>query len=254
MKNMLFGFALALLLFGCVAQQVPQLNETVENITMTEEKQPSDIFSVKSTEGKFPTIDYEFLDNSNPFSDGIGGDLGKTSTSYIKVGENDLTILAPGCQGTEKQTIWVTPMIKEGKGVLFEAVYSIELKDYCDLIDFMGKRYSLEILEKPETEGDRIIRGGKISLRELGSGRTIYLKDGTSLNNDDKWNVVLGWKNDRPVKILVYMGGYFYDIEADTDEVSLFGEDRTIRARFTKMYTTPTFELITTDTGEVKKN
>lgn len=243
MKNMLFGFALVLLLFGCVAQQVPQANETVENITtVMEEKQPSDVFRIKSIDGAFPTVDYEFSDNSNPFSDGAGGDLGKTSTSYIKADENDLNILSLGCEGTQKQAIWIAPMIKDDKGALFEAVYSTDLEEYCDLIDFKGKNYRLTIVEKPSTTQDKIVRGGEISLRELGSGNTIKLKDGSSLNNDDKWKVVLGWKNDRLAKIIIYMDGYYYDIE-EGEEVQLFGSSEVV-ASFENLDSDPVFKLV----------
>ena len=50
------------------------------------------------------------------------------------------------------------------------------------------------------------------------------------------------------------MGGYFYDIEADSNIVSLFGSGNAVLAGFTNMETNPTFELITTDVTKVKKN
>jgi len=254
MKNMIFALAAVLVLFGCVTPEAPEANETVESVIhievpIVEEEGPVESFSVESVDGVFPIVDYEFYDNSNPFSDGVGGDLGKTSTAYIKIDEDGLAFLSGGCSG-EQQAFWFNLQTKDGKGVIFEAVYSVDLEEECETVKFLGKEYEIETVYKPDSRGNTVVRGGSIKLK--GEESTITLSDKGSFNNDDKWPVVLGWKDGKLVKIIVYMGGYFYDIEADTNVVPLFGAGNSVLARFTDMESNPEFELITTDMTKVE--
>jgi hypothetical protein len=260
MKNVII-LAAVLMLFGCVTVEAPEANETIENVTVEEEEEQPvmeeekivETFAIESVNGVFQHTDYEFADNSNPFSDGVGGDLGKTSTAYIKVNEDDLGFLSGDCKN-EQQAFWFNLKTREGKGVIFEAVYGVDLEGDCERIKLLGKEYTVEVIDKPESEEGKIARGGEIRLTDVDSGALMTLKDGSGFNRDDRWPVVLGWKDGELVKIIVYMGGYFYDIEADTSVVPLFASENRVLARFTDMETNPTFELITTDMTKVKKN
>ena len=258
MKNTILAAVLIWMLFGCVAPQIPEANETAENVTIVtvpeepavEEEKVVETFEIESDNGIFRHTDYEFADNSNPFSDGAGGDLGKTSTAYIRVDEEDMDFLSGTCEN-EEQAFWFNLKTREGKGVVFEAVYSVDLEGDCEQIKLLGKAYEVEAVEKPESEEGRIVRGGEIRLKEADSQAAVTLRDGSGFNRDDRWPVVLGWENDELVKIIVYMGGYFYDVEADTANVPLFGAGNNVLARFTDMDTNPAFELITTDMTKV---
>lgn len=254
MKYMIFVMAALVLLFGCVTPQVPETHEpesiTPIEVPVVEEGGPVEKLSIESVNRAFQHTDYEIYDNSNPFSDGVGGDLGKTSTSYIKVDEEDLAFLSGDCDEQE-QEFWFNLRTKDEQGVIFEAVYSINLAGECSTVKFLGQEYEIEVIDKPESGGDKIVRGGAIKLK--GADSSITLQDGGRLNNDDRWPVVLGWKNGELVKIIVYMGGYFYDVEADSSIVPLFGSGNAVLAGFTNMEENPTFELITTDMSGVKK-
>jgi hypothetical protein len=256
-RMMVFGLLIGLMLFGCVIPPAPEGNESAKNVTLaniSNAPEPGDTFAVKAVNGKFTITDYNFSDNSNPFSDGAGGDLGKKSAAFIKIDENNLTFLSSDCKN-EKQAFWIHPMIKgEGggrNGVIFNAVYTADFNGTCPQIRFLGKDYTLIMFDASQSDSSRIVRGGNIELREIGSGKIIALKDGSSFNNDDRWKVVLGWKSGRLTKIVIYMEGYFYEIKED-EEIPLFGTDKVI-AKFENLGTEPTFKLTTAEsirTGE----
>ncbi len=281
MKNEMLFMLVALLLFGCMVQPLPEANETVENVTfeepdigeVSEEGPGVEIFAIEAMDGDFKTTDYLIETGENPFSDMAGGDLGKTSTAYVRVNESDLDFLsnyryfAAGpcyCAINEYQSMWITPKTSKGKGVIFEAVYLAEFLesprivntttgvcDECRGIYLLGKEYHILEANKPTDEyPDRIIRGGSLKLKEVGGEATITLQDGKGFNRDDRWPVVLGWKDGKLAKVIVYMGGYFYDIEEDKAAVPLFGAGNRVLARFSGLDTNPKLELITTTVGE----
>ena len=159
MRNAIILAALVLL-FGCITPQVQEINETEDltpiEVPVVEEEGPVEKFSIESVNGAFEHTDYGFTDNSNPFSDDMGGDLGKTSTAYIKVDEENLKFLSGGCNEQE-QAFWFNLKTREGKGVIFEALYSIDLGGDCNAIKFLGQEYEVEVINKTESSGNRII-------------------------------------------------------------------------------------------------
>lgn len=257
MKYMIFVMAALVLLLGCITPQVPETHEP-ENITSVEvpvvnEGGPVEKFSIESVNGTFQHTDYEFTQfdyrypyGVNPFADGMGGNLGKTSTAYIVVGSSNLKFLSSPCNIEQEQAFWFNLKTKDEKGIIFEAAYSVVLMRYisdeCATIPFLGKEYEIEVVDKPESNEDKIVRGGEVKLKEVGSESYIVLQDGGSLNNDDKWKVVLGWKNGELVKIIVYMEGYYYDIE-EGEEVQLFGSSEVV-ASFENLDSNPVFKLV----------
>jgi hypothetical protein len=92
-----------------------------------------------------------------------------------------------------------------------------------------------------------------MDLMDLETGLVMTLTDSEGFNGDSRWSLILGWEDGELRKIIVYMGGYFYDIEEDKSTVPLFNADDRVLARFSNLDTTPKFELITTSEN-VKKN
>jgi|GEM_PF-6732360 len=249
MKNLIV-LAAIVMLFGCVAQPAPEENVSTAVTNMSNVSVPGDAFAAKAVDGKFMTVDYSFLDNSNPFSDGAGGDLGKTSTAYIKIDQSNLNFLAGGCDGNEKQAFWINPIVREGKGIIFDAVYSIDTEGDCYNLKFLGREYWVIGSFPPNTTGSVLRRGGEIVLRDKTTYEVVELKDGSSLNNDDRWKVVLGWKNNKLAKVIVYMEGYFYDIE-EGEKIGLFGSEE-LMAMFEDLGSGPVFKLIAVAPSSVK--
>lgn len=274
MKNLeiFFLVAVAVLLFlGFMTQLAPQAGEpeVTENVTeevtedvteIAEEITPEEgavieTYMIKSVNGRFPTTDYPIETGENPFSDMAGGDLGKTSTAYVRVNENDLNFLRQYdyCGTEEYQSMWFTPMISKEKGSIFEAVYLAEFGG-CGLenpeIHLFGKEYEVLEMNLPsEQYPGKIVRGGSLKLKGP-DGEILTLVDGQGFNNDDRWPVVLGWQNGELRKIIVYMGGYFYDVEEDKGVVPLFGAGNRVLAKFRNVGGDLAFELITTDMTE----
>ena len=261
-------------MLGCTQTDIYKINESKNNTTLSNGSISNNTSVVKvnktgagaieaytiaaSYNGniwKFNLSDYGFADNSNPFSDSSGGDLGKTSTAYIRINESNLNFLAPydHCGIGEYQSILVTPKVSKGKGVLFEAVYVADLKGQTTCrtenqkLVLLGEEYEITELTAPSGNKSRIIRGGSIKVKERSSNTTFTLSDAKGFNGDDRWPVVLGWRNGELEKIIVYMGGYFYDIEGSDGMLSLFGAGNRVLAGFSDLDKTPKFIIMTTD-------
>ena len=165
---------------------------------------------------------------------------------------NDLNILSSS--QNENQSLWLHPKISNGKGVIFEAVYLTEFNQSPQTkIQLLGQHYQVLKLNPPTNASGRIIRGGSIDLADLDTGLVMSLADSEGFNGDSRWPVVLGWEDGELKKVIVYMGGYFYDIEDDESTISLFNSDERVLARFSDLDAAPKFELITKE-HEVKKN
>jgi hypothetical protein len=275
MKNMICLVLFAsLLVLGCTQvepyQNIDQSkNITIQNNTKNTTVQlvkvhktgPIESYSVAATyDGsiwKFSLTDYSLADNSNPFSDGAGGNIGKTSTAYIRINESELAFLAPYnyCGIGEYQSMWVTPKISiNGKGSIFEAVYLAELKGdtMCrtknQRVVLLGKEYEVLGMNPPSgSAAGKAIRGGSIQIREVNGRVQSDITDGKGFGGDDRWKTVLGWKGGKLEKIIIYMDGYFYDVEENDQIVSLFGTGNRVLAGFSDLNSNPKFNLITTN-------
>lgn len=216
-KILIFWIIGSVLILGCVtpteevseqvieeelAQELENLSELDDEglitVSSDEDAQIVEIKAVKEGENwRFPLSEYEdeFLS------------VGLYSDSFIKLNNSHLPVLQ------EEETIWITPMIKDGKGVVFNAVYSQDIDD-CDMdpVKILGKYYAWATL-----------------------------KNGSSFADDDKWKVAMA--GTCPNRLIIYMDGYFYDLD-DSENIDLFRNDNTIMLRFIDLETEPKIEVV----------
>ena len=139
-------------------------------------------------------------------------EAGLHSDSFIRLNSSQLMLL------DDEESVWIHPMIESGdKAVLFDAVYAREI-DNCSVgqVKILGKEYAVQ-----------------------------ELVDDSSFESDDKWKMVLVEEQGCLSRIIVYLDGYFYDLE-DDDQISLFRNDNTILFRFDGIGGQPYVEIIGT--------
>lgn len=219
MRNLMIGALALVLLFGCIdlggtteegkTELGKELNQTVVvpdtgliSVSGSENLSVVTIRAAK-TNGRwqFPLQDYpdEFLA------------AGLYSDTFIRLNRSHMAWLYPG------EDIWLTPMVKDGKGVLFNAVYSKEVADCdADMVDVLGRGYPLS-----------------------------DLTDGSSFVNDDKWKVALEKEGGCVKRIVIYLDGYFSDLQ-DGEQISLFRNDNTVLFGFEDMANEPKVKVIAT--------
>jgi len=136
---------------------------------------------------------------------------GVYSVSFIKLNRSQIPWLE------KDEAIWLTPMIRNGKGVLFNSVYTNEVANCsAGTVKILGKSYELD-----------------------------KLKRGSSFENDDKWKVALERPGGCVKRIIIYMDGYFSDLK-DGDQIPLFRSDNTILIEFNSLASNPHVRIIAT--------
>ena len=137
--------------------------------------------------------------------------VGLYSDSFIQLNKSHISFLDEG------EAVWLTPMIDDGKGVLFNAIHSKEIEGCnASTISVLGKSYAVSAL-----------------------------KNGSGFENDDKWKVALDIQDDCLERVVIYMDGYFHGLEND-DQVSLFRNDNTLLLQFADLESQPQVHLIAT--------
>lgn len=139
-------------------------------------------------------------------------DVGLHSDAFIQFDGNQIELLE------DSEAIWLTPMIKsDNKTVLFNAIYSHDIANCgSEKVKIMGKEYDLS-----------------------------SLRNGSAFENDDKWKVVLDYDGACLKRIVIYLDGYFYDLE-DNDQINLFRNDNTVLFKFENLEEKPKIKLIIT--------
>src|SRR5271157_2164040 len=158
MRNLIIGALALILLFGCIGQSAPtqkaelggKLNQTVRipaaSLISVGGEENLSVVTIRTANSTFPMQGYpdEFID------------AGLYSDSFIELNSTYMKWLGPN------ESIWITPMIRDGKGVLFNAIYSNEISCNDSVVKILGKDYPISSLE-----------------------------NGSSFGNDDKWKVVI---------------------------------------------------------------
>jgi len=216
-KMLIFGIIATLLIVGCTApieetyeqpmedglvQETPPqvLDEELITVSKNDGLSVATIKAVKEgSRWYFPLDEYEdeFLD------------VGLHSDSFIKLDSSLMESLEEG------EAIWLIPMIKDGKGVLFDAIYSRDVEDCsAEKVTIIGKEYELSTLE-----------------------------DGPAFGKDDKWEVALDYDDSCLKRVVIYLDGYFYDITED-DHIALFRNDNTALVKFESLDDAPKIDVI----------
>jgi len=123
---------------------------------------------------------------------------------FLKLDNGELPAL------NENEAIWLYPMIKDNKGVLFKAIYTYEFEQ-CDseTMDIFGETYNVS-----------------------------DFKEGESFFNDDKWKIVFDYDEDCVKRMVVYLDGYFYDLE-NNEKIDLFFNDERLTIEFEDLENEP---------------
>lgn len=205
-KLLLLGF-LILFLLGCNdLEQTPELGDVpVENAITISGDENLTIIEIQASlvdeEWQFPLEKYpeQFID------------VNLHSEGFIKLDDSHIGFL------DENEAIWLTPMIANNTGVLFNAIYSNELPE-CDLdtIKILGKVYAIS-----------------------------ELRHESSFKNNNKWKVLHDYEGNCLERIIIYMDGYFYDIE-NNEQINLFRNDNTIIIQFIGLDEEPIVKIIAT--------
>lgn len=226
MKKTIIVILFAFLIFGCTLSQKdsvtiqPNLNQTIranglplkDAITISGDERIATVSiaaSKTSDQWQFPLTSY-----SQPFAD-----VGLYSDAFIKLDNTKVKILDDG------ESIWLTPLVRNGSGVLFNAIYSKELTE-CnpEKVNILGKYYRLS-----------------------------DLASSTSFRNDDRWKLSFDHDGNCVSRIVVYMDGYFSNLK-DDEQVSLFRNDNTILISFKNLENNPELKIIGTKVLEETAN
>lgn len=216
MKKMIICALALLLVFGCIEVSNPDLkedmaNQVKENTVITA---PNIIWK---DEGGISTIRVGAINSGGKWRFPVGlyenefESAGLYSDSFIQINKTHAGWL------DSDERIWITPMIRNGSGVIFNAIYSKEINSCAaTTIRILGKDYSLE-----------------------------NLKNGSSFNNDEKWKVLLDYNGGCLKRVVVSMDGYFYDIK-EGQQINLFRNDNTILLAFDNLETSPRIRIVAT--------
>jgi hypothetical protein len=220
MRNVVYGIFMMLMLLGCVTQPAEErldekeLEAELDNVTTVPDE---DLISLSGDENlSVVSISASQVGKRWQFPLGNHTDefieVGIHSDAFIMLNNTHLMFLE------DDEAVWLTPMIKDGnQTVLFNAVYSKEVVDCgADSLSILGKQYDAE-------------------------GFT----DGESFELDDKWKVGLEKEDGCLERVVIYLDGYFYDLEED-EQVSLFRNDNTILFGFRGMDENPEVRIVAT--------
>ncbi|MDD5340068.1 MAG: hypothetical protein PHV13_02355 [Candidatus ainarchaeum sp.] len=222
MKKVIISLILLAMLAGCLGQAgtaqptKEEVGKALGNVTAAPVKElisvgGSDNLSVVSISAVnqngswlFPMKDYE----------GQFQSAGLYSTAFMQLNGSQIRWLDAG------ESIWLTAMVRNGTGVLFNAVYSNDAVN-CSTgnIRILGRDYAL-------------------------SG----LRNGSSFLRDDKWKVAVDSQGGCPSRILIYMDGYF-DRMKDGEQINLFRNDNTVLLSFEGLATSPSLRMIAIEPG-----
>lgn len=219
MKGNILGLLGCLILLGCLGQPAnqitkEQLDAQLENITDMKEE---DLISVSGNENvsivkiKAARVgggwQFPLENHTDRFLEfGLHSDyFVSLNNSHLKFLEND-------------ESVYLTPMIKDGnRTVLFNAIYHRDVSDRsADTVSILGKEYGVA-----------------------------GLATGASFGNDDKWKVSLKKDQGFVREFVIYMDGYFYDME-EGEQINLFRNDNTLLLSFKDMESTPYVEIVGT--------
>src|SRR3989338_7131190 len=182
MKKLILISFIILALFGCTKtaekslienqmalnQTIQANNLSVENLITVSGDENIAKIEIKASNLQFPLKKYEkqFVN------------VGLHSEAFLKLDKSHISFLDDG------EAIWLTPMIKNNSGVLFNVIYSNELSCDVEEANILGKTYSLA-----------------------------NLKNGSSFRGDDKWKIKLDYYSGCLKRVIIYMDGYFYNLK-----------------------------------------
>lgn len=134
--------------------------------------------------------------------------IGQYQDYFIKLDNTHMPSLAEG------EALWLYPMVVEddageNTGILFKAFHSNEVECDGGIIKILGKTYSIE-----------------------------NLKDGSSFLGDDKWKIAHEYEGDCLNRVVIYLDGYFYDLENE-EKIDLFFNDETLTLEFQDLESKP---------------
>ncbi|GEM_PF-2369999 len=224
MKKVLLSFLVLglVLAIGCVAQEEQAPKEEVavelENLS-TIPKQGliavtgDEQLSVARIKAKKEGSKWQF-----PIEEHVDEfiEVGLHSDTFLVLNNSHIRMLG------SDESIWLIPMIESGNSaVLFDAVYAKEVSCEDKTTTILGEGYDISKFE-----------------------------DGSSFEFDDKWKIGLERENGCTKRIVIYLDGYFYDLE-DGEQLNLFRNDNTILFKFTNTDSNPQIEIIgTKPTGD----
>jgi hypothetical protein len=138
-------------------------------------------------------------------------DVGLHTDNFIRLDKDHINIL------DDSEKIWIHLMIKNETGIIFDAVYSREIRN-CDAmeVDILGKTYDMSALEND-----------------------------SSFENDDKWKIGHEYEDGCLKRIIIYLNGYFYDLD-ENEWAGLFRNDGTLRLSFRNLDVQPSAKLVVT--------
>jgi hypothetical protein len=213
MRNLALIIVFGILLLGCLASEEAKPLPEVEKPTPVKNVTAKELIKT-SSQGAVTTIEISSVNKTKfplQLYDKEFESVGITSDSFIQLNRSHIPFL------NESETVWLTPMIKDGKGVLFNAVYSRKMgKCNASSVEVLGKQYNMS-----------------------------SLGNNTKFGSDDKWKVLLDYQGTCLKRAIVYLDGYFYGLK-EGDQISLFRNDNTILLEFRDLGSGPKLELVAT--------
>lgn len=206
----------SLLLFGCIsAPEQPTKEELAGNLSVSEPIHENGLIEARG-DAAISVVKISSYEKGGKLRFPVGNytdefmRVGLHSDAFIRLNNSQLMFL------DDEESVWLHPMMEKNQTVLFDAIYSREIKN-CSISDIsvLGKRYQLSMLQ-----------------------------DGSSFDNDDKWKIGLEKESGCLKRIVIYLDGYFYDLK--DEQITLFRNDNTVLFRFKEIEAGPYVEVVGT--------
>jgi hypothetical protein len=233
MKKLILGILMLFVVFGCITQQSedntlkPDMADEIENNTFSvsqpviEVLQSGDVSVVQinsvSKDGGSENV-FALDEYPSQFDD-----VELYSDSFIQLNNSQIEWLE------DSERVWITPMLDNGTGILFNAIYSKDVECNDEKVTILGKEYELDKLENGTVGGD-----DKWKARVEVEGEPT--EPGSSYNDVC------------PTRVVIYLDGYFSDL-ANDEQINLFRNDNTILFEFKQLGDIP--QIIITATKPI---
>lgn len=214
--RILFLILSIVLALGCVAGQPESWNETVDKQPGKPEAPKIEdpitvsgdgvtVITIRTAESggrwRFPLQNY---------TDEFVG-VGFHSDSFVKLDHSHIGFLH------ENESIWLTPMLDDEQGMLFNAIYANEISG-CEAsqVNIVGKTYRMDQLE-----------------------------NGSAFEFDEKWKVAHEYERGCLARLIIYMDGAYFSLGSN-EQIRLFRNDNTILFMFENLGSSPAAKVIAT--------